>query len=314
MRALLQQPVAPRRYFLTGLATAAALLAIVSAVGAWSVFFDTSFGFQVLYRHQLDKIAGGGEVDTVLIGDSSLGNGIDAGRFSRLTGTRAMNLALTGSYGHAGAYNLLKRLAGRPVRNVVVMGALDTMTRDVSHAGYLLTLAGVKDVLELPAAERGGLVAAFYDQILSLRKFKDAVRNLLGLGRKKFFIEADYIRQGDPVDPSRFAPLRQSQIIPDKTRFLERIRAHCAARDINLIYVHGPVYEELGRASADYVAEANRRLAATGIKLVPDLTLIPRAEVGDSTDHVAPPYKGKFTGRYAELLKDHLRPGPPPKR
>lgn len=314
MRAFFSRPVEPRRYFLVAVTTAAALLAVISAVGVWSVFFDVSFGFQVLYQHQLRKIADVRDADTVLLGDSSLGNAVDAAQFSRLTGTRAVSLALTGSYGHAGSYNLLKRLDGRPVKNVVVMCTLDTMNRDVSYAGYLLTLAGTKDVLELPAAERVELVAAFYDQILSVRKFKTALRNLLGLGRQQFFIESDYIRQGRPVDPSRTAPMQKSRIIRDKLRFLVRIRDYCAARDINLIYVHGPIYEGVGRASADYTAEVNRLIGGTGVKLVPDLAFISREEVGDSADHVAPPFKAKFTAHYAELLKPHLRAGPAPAR
>lgn len=309
MTTLFQKPIPPRRYFLLAATTAAMLLVTVSAVGIWSVFFDELFGYQVLYNHQLRKIAGLREAETVFVGDSSLGNAVDAVRFSKLTGTRAVNLALTGSYSHAGAYNLLKRLDGRPVKNVVVMSTLDTMTRPASYSGYLLTLSGLADVRELSAEERLELVAAFYDQILSVRKFKTALRSLLGFGRQQFFIEADYIRQGDPVDPTRYPAPRTVRISKDRPRFLLRLRDYCAARGINLIYIHGPIYEGIGRDSAEYVAEVNRLVKEAGIKLVPELVLIARNQVGDSADHVAPPFKAQFTDRYVELLKPHLRSG-----
>jgi len=65
--------------------------------------------YEQLYQYQVGKISQADKFDTIFIGDSSLGNLIDAEYFSEETGQKAMNLALMGSYGYAGSYNMLKR-------------------------------------------------------------------------------------------------------------------------------------------------------------------------------------------------------------
>jgi hypothetical protein len=308
------KPVESRRFLLVAVTTAALLVGSAGAVGVWRVFFDFSLGYQVLYRHQLRKIADVHGVDTVFLGDSSLGNALDAAEFSRLTGMNAVNLALTGSYGYEGSYNLIKRLAGRPVKNVVVMCTLDMMQREVSYTGYLLTINGLGDVIELSGAERIELLSAFFDQIFSFEQILIALRNLIGFGRQNIFIEDDYIQQGSPMEKAHLKQMLKSKIKPEKVRFLVRLRDYCAARNLNLIYIHGPIHEDAGRASADYAAEVNRLLINAGIEIVPELTLIPCEEVGDSPDHVAKQFKEKFTMHYAEMLKEYLRFGVPSPR
>src|ERR1700744_5517728 len=74
------------------------------------------------------------DVDTVILGDSSIGNGLDAKVFSELSHKKTVNLALTGyNYGIGGAYMLLREVLShvRP-RNVVI--ALSAQTLAVEMA------------------------------------------------------------------------------------------------------------------------------------------------------------------------------------
>lgn len=303
--------LSPKKYFFLTFAITALLLAVVSGVGIWGVFFDESFGYQILYKHQLDKVASLRDVDTLLVGDSSLGNGIDAQVFSEKTGTHAMNLALTASYSYAGAYNMVKKTDGAPIKNIVVVCTLDTLIRPVSYSGYLLTMSGQSDLRDLSPKERPALVGAFYEMILSSGNFKATLKSLFGLNKHGFEIESDYIKQGKPMDPSKLKPLPKARIITDKVRFLVALRDYCKPRNIHLVVAHGPIYKGIGESSPDYIQEVNRILSETGIELVPDVLMIERDQLGDSADHVAPPFKTRFTERYAALLKPHLRGSSP---
>jgi hypothetical protein len=297
----------PRRYFLLSIATGFGLLFSISALGVWSVFFDELFGYQILYRHQEEKTRELKDIETVFVGDSSMGNAIDAELFSELAGTKSANLALTGLYGYAGAYNMLKKMDGNPVRNVVVMSTLDTFARGPSFGGYLLTVSELAEIRELDGAERSNALAAFYNMILSSGNFKATIKSLLGLGKRRFEIEADYIAQGDPIDPREYPGLTPAEIIEDKPRFLLKLLEYCRVRNIRVIHAHGPIYEEVARASGGYIAEVNERLEETGVVNLPEITVIPLEKIGDSADHVAPAFKREYTRRYVELLSPHLR-------
>lgn len=303
--------ISPRRYFLTLIASTFALLFTVSAFGIWGVFFDELFGYQIFYNYQLRKIADLEGVETVFVGDSSMGNSIDAEHFSRQSGTRSANLALTGLYGYAGSYNMLKRMEDHPVENVVIMTTPDTFSRGVSYGGYLLTMADTGDFQELSRDEQSRTVAAFYHMILSSGNFKATLKSLLGFGKRRFEMESDYIQQNNPIDPREYPPLEKSMILPAKTRFLEKLLQYCKERDINVIHVHGPVYEGVGSQSTEYLAEVNRLLSETGVQNIPDITLIPLAEIGDSADHVAPKFKAQYTERYVRLISPRLRTNSP---
>jgi hypothetical protein len=54
-----------------------------------------------IYGYQRDKLGTARTIDIAFVGDSSLGNAINAELFSSLSGHNAVNLALTGSYGSA---------------------------------------------------------------------------------------------------------------------------------------------------------------------------------------------------------------------
>ena len=93
-----------------------------------------------LLRYQEEKIARlpAGAIDTVLIGDSSLGNGIDVREFDVAAGVRASSLALTGNFGFAGGLELLRQLAERqPIRNVILVYSIDAMASGAGHSGHV---------------------------------------------------------------------------------------------------------------------------------------------------------------------------------
>ena len=122
------------RYLINVLAVAAALLLgcmTILSVKYW-VYRDlnrmdsvvgqvTRLAEEKLHAADLSRL------DTIFVGDSSLGYGLDPSEFDRLTGTRSLSLPLTGAHGLPAALVLLRRIADRTNRplNVVLYFSVD---------------------------------------------------------------------------------------------------------------------------------------------------------------------------------------------
>jgi hypothetical protein len=307
-----------RRYLGVLFALTGVLVVLYVLFNAHVQFRETIFGYQELYAYQLEKVKRlPHDVPiTLFLGDSSLGNAIDADLFGRLSGTPSFSLALTGLYGYAGPYNMLKKAAEhRRVRNVVVMNTLDMAEREVAYDGYLYSIGSMDDVRELTWGQRAhvgaALASALFTQSNMTRVSRIALeRYVLGKPPRPGSIVADYIRQAHPTTvPERVpSPVSVERINPEKRVFLERIVAYCRARGVNLVYVHGPLLARDAWNVEPYVRAANRMLAETGITVVPHLVRIPPDKLGDRDDHVRPEFKPEFTREYYRLLRDYLVP------
>jgi len=305
----LTKKITPKRYLWIFIISALLFTLFITIVSFKSLFFDQLFGFQSLYKHQLDKLSSQDEIETVFVGDSSLGNLINAELFSSLSSNKTINLALTGFYGYAGSYNMLKRAIANKknrIKNVVLLQSIDAMKRPISFEGYILTLSSLDDFMELKPNEMINMIKAFYTLTLSPGNLTSIIKHYLGLSLYKYPIENDYIKQESKMltnqDP---APITMSSEM-GKTAFLLRIIRFCNANNINLIYAHGPIWRQIGEKSSDYINTINEILSTTGVKLIKEVVFIDNKDIGDSGDHVIPNKKSSFTEKYFRLLKPLL--------
>lgn len=285
---------------------------LLFAIGLKGLFADRLFGYQALYAYQLEKIQRNSHAETVFVGDSSLGNSLNTELFSRLSGSESINLALTGLYGYAGSYNMIKRSAGPFTRNIVVMQALDMMTRRESYSGYLMTLRSREDLTELNPTETGRLIGSFYSLVTSPANLFRIVKSNVGMTVSSIRIQNDYVKQGPPLDPRSPSGYSAVVVNEEKINFFRKIVAYCQQKNINLIYVHGPIYSVIGRRSEAYIRRVNELLSVTGsasgdgANVVADVVLIERQHIGDSYDHVHPRYKNLYTAKIYESLRPYL--------
>ena len=86
-----------------------------------------------LLRTQLDRLEAAKEIDVVLLGDSSLGNAVDARAWSRESGKNVLALPLAGYFGYEGTLNMLRRVLrhDRP-ELVVVMQTIELASRELA--------------------------------------------------------------------------------------------------------------------------------------------------------------------------------------
>lgn len=237
-------------------------------------------------------------MEFVFVGDSSLGNAIDAATWERLSGRPTANLALTGAFGLAGSYNMIRRaVRAHGTRYVVIMQAADMMARDVSYQGFALTFSA-RDWYQVSPVD---LVASFLNWTL----LEQSLEGLLGTADRPEAVTGDYIAQGPHAAPEDIVaePLTPSSINPRQEYFLRKIAEYCDGAGVTCIYAHGPVYEGTCIAAAGYLTEVNARIGAAGLTLAEGTPLcMPADDVGDGTDHVRPELKQAYTERLFGLI------------
>lgn len=297
-----------RAYLLTVLVTAlAAVLAValVVALGMRQGLVD--FVAADLYRFQRAKLEAAAAPALVFVGDSALGNAIDARAWTQATGATALNLALTGSFGYGAAVNFVARALERGIaRRVVVMFSADALTRPVSEEGFVLTADRPGALLEVsPVA----VLKAWVD----LDAAASVLRRLAGAGgtQPENFAARDYPAQRDmPRERSasfRAAfdalELRAADIVPEHRRFLGMLAAACRRAGIECVYAHGPVADSVCRNSAAYFAAARELIEASGLHVVAGTPVcLPVGELGDTFDHARPELRERVTRQYVDLL------------
>lgn len=288
-------------------ATAALLVAIAAISSIGYKKGRIAFDFHELYLYQRAKIDAALDVDTAFVGDSSLGNAIDARTWSDETGRPALNLALTGSFGYGGSFNMIHHVIDRArPRRIVIMQTLDMLTRGPSYRGYLVTSDRLFPLDAVP-------LSVIVDAYLNLD-------TALAVVRKMYFrattanldVARDYIRQNRPVSmrPSFVRRYRSLQfeanaIDQGSLLYLRRIADLCRDKNLDCVYAHGPIIDSYCANSADYLRAANALIESTGLRVAKGTPVcMPLAEAGDSEDHVRPDLRESYTRKYLALIND----------
>jgi hypothetical protein len=297
----------PFRYLVTFFLACSIVLGGLMTLTFRGLFLEQIFTYQVLQDYQTAKLAEDRPFDTILVGDSSLGNGVDAEYLGALTGTEPANLALTGMYGFAGAYNMVKRaVRSHPVESVIVMVTLSTWQKPVSYDGYLYTVSRAYDLIELSTAEKWQVLKAFINSTLAPKTIRDVILYKLGRSEPGLSIDNDYIRQATRSFQFAESEAVTGTVTPNKTRFLEKLASFCDARGIRLIYVHGPYLKSLESASQAFIGNVNDMLEAGNIRHTSMPISIDAEHIGDSMEHVHPDFKRLYTERLATLIGPRL--------
>ena len=262
----------------------------------------TDFAFTKLFEYQVDKIKNTSQFGTVFVGDSSLGNGVDAEIWEQLSGEKTINLALTGAYGYAGTLNMLRRVAekGYP-KKVIIMQTGDMLTRGVAWDGWLHTALTTSDFLEVPTQELLRTFANF-DGLTSVAR---ALVRRFGAPTNSPIVH-DYIAQGASlsVGNREYFKVPVESFNPEKIMFLDALGDFCQKNSLDCWYGVGPWYEEYCQQSSEWLELVIAKAHEAGLKTLPSPYCFSYEEIGDAWDHVAGPFKSKSTKYYFDLLDD----------
>jgi hypothetical protein len=270
-----------------------------------------------LLRYQEEKIARlpAGTIDTVLIGDSSLGNGIDIRAFDAAAGVRASSLALTGNFGFAGGLELLRQLAERqPIRNVILIYSIDAMGSGAGHSGHFFV--SPRPLVEgLTWDAQLGLLRIYATTLLNGRSATILGRKLLhgGISQdalpKELYAD-DYVIIDTQMALDRLGYRVPGRVKPRSAAYLKVIARLCAEKKWNCLYAHGPVLARALAASAhahSYLVEADRAIEGAGIKVIANSPVeLTDDERGDTVFHAGFSKRAEITRRYVDLLRSEL--------
>jgi hypothetical protein len=255
-----------------------------------------------ILHYQLGKLGAAQDVDMLLLGDSSLGNTIAAREWQQRLGRPVLSLALTGPFGYEGSLNMLRRSLRRIRPELIVfMHTLEQPTRRNSWEGLVYSAERVGDLQEAPLPE---IVAGLASLDLNLELLIDQL-----VGTPPYtpgLVAIDYNPQraaeagGVDIDGHLLTP---ADLREDGMRTLARIAALCREAGVTCLYAHGPYVEPACSQNAAYLAAVNARIEQAGLRVVEGTPrCIPRAEAGDSEDHVAPALKHRYSEAYLERV------------
>lgn len=252
---------------------------------------------------------------TIFIGDSSLGNAVDAAMFTELAGgPESYNVALTAfSFGLPSTYAVLQEvLAKTRPREVVIMFSPEAYRRKpkVSAQGFIYT-SQAENVLA-SAFELGGnfgrsVLKTYTQLVFDRRSLESGIDHVLGRQPEESCancIETDYMRQRKPLAPDKVKIRRWKGPYKTYQPILAGIADLCQRAEVRCSYVHGPTLDVvLNKQKASYLETVNRFVVESGLELVDEAPLaFPLAELGDRINHIRADLKPKYTGIVADLL------------
>ncbi|OWJ67039.1 hypothetical protein BWR60_10885 [Inquilinus limosus] len=276
-------------------------MAVICALSLWGMQRGLSeWRESELLRYQIDKIDDISQVDILLVGDSSLGNSIDARDWSRRLGLSVVSVPLVGTYGFEGTLNMLRRAVRetRP-RVVVVMQTLDMMRRKPSWPGALYTAETLGDLADVPPQEMLSSLATWDIPAGMLQAAAT------GGAIDPAIVRLDYVPQnparfGGPLYPRTYEP---RAVRRDAAASLRRIGDFCRGQGLTCLYASGPYLNPQCKESRGYaaaVAEVAREAGLIPVAGTP--VCMPRFDVGDSEDHVIPSRRPQYSEIHRALI------------
>lgn len=250
-------------------------------------------------------------IDTIFVGDSSLGNAINSKVFDEIVGTSSLNLALTGGWGVYGSAGMTElALKNSPcLKNVVIFQSLYTWNKKQSSEA-ILEFMSFPNQLSLLGYER---VVAGY---LNFREYLWATKLGLGLILNRNFggdysidYKYDYLEQIELNYPkpksSQFKKISDDGLHEEKYQALVYFNSVCQWYSLNCILTHGPIYKPVADESSNAIEIINSQIErVVSFKFVSEVMGLDYESLTNNQDHVVHDLKDDVTGRYASLLMD----------
>ena len=292
--------------------------------------FDLSYSDNdVIRRYQIAKLEDNVPIETLIVGDSSAGNALDADYFSKLSHQKTKNVALTGSFGLAGTFEIMNEaLQNNPdIKNIVIMHTLDIWRRPFAKEG----------IFELNRGQHLNFWSSYFSRspFLEYLEYATQFKNIFRFCRSvlehtplKAFIpeksqiilidkEHDYLRQESKTYANGERTLKGneklSSIIDQKNLdVVYMIDDWCGVHHIRCIYLHGPVHKGVFQNSLSEVDAIHTALKNTQhMRVLNQVFFYENSKMGDSINHIAVPFKKELTQEYFEAVQGYLTPVDP---
>jgi hypothetical protein len=296
--------------------TALAAMTVLAGIGIYACLECDVLHFQESKIATLSP-----DVETVILGDSSIGYGLDAKVFSELSHRKTVSLALTGfNYGMGGAYALLTEVLSRArPRNVLIAMSAQTLAVAISKLGgkpirgfvqaahrHPQLLFTVNREISWQVTKEIG-VEIFDEQLLM-----DGIAYVRGARpviADYFFTYDYYAPSTDVVQVPKTSTYALEAVPPaDYDVFFERIARLCKANGINCIFMYGPLMQKIVEHSQPTLQRLTSQIERAGIKVIGQSPIeIPDQDLGNTINHIQPRLRAAYTKKAYDLVAASLR-------
>tara|TARA_A100001015_G_C15044348_1_gene742394 strand:- start:3932 stop:4822 length:891 start_codon:yes stop_codon:yes gene_type:complete len=255
-----------------------------------------------LIKYQLKKIKNN-NYNTIFLGDSSLGNLIDANEWAKLSKNSTGNLALFGITSFYGAYRMLTKEEFKELKNIYILSSIDIWNRPKSSVDpyFIISENKIKKILSVLNSRDFRNISKLYLNFLNEK---------MGLGIEAFKIKTklqnDYIIQNLSYKlPQNIPHEFKFKLIDDKVFYLKKIFNICDERNLNCIFINGIIYEKFceHEGYSQFLINLKNLLAKNRINYLDNRTCLPYEMLGDAYDHLHPQHKVEFTNKFYRLVK-----------
>jgi hypothetical protein len=252
-----------------------------------------------LVKYQINKIKSN-NYTTIFLGDSGLGNALDAKEWERISGSKTVNLALTGNASFSGDLYLLNKVNLKNIKNVYIVHNPDVWVRKTAITNKYLDF--IKEPTEVQIKN------FFYKKV-----DRQIIKSKLFL--KYFFlsiqiqqIKNDYIEQL-PTKEKKDAisnDLIINNIELDQLESLKNIFLLCKKNNLNCLYLNAPVHEKFCHSlqTKNFINYINNILYKSDINFKHEILCIKNYQQGDFANHLGYKYKKEFTMKYFNIIKE----------
>ncbi|MFV0422243.1 hypothetical protein [Oleidesulfovibrio sp.] len=223
-----------------------------------------------LVRHQIEQIDTEASVQTVFVGDSSLGNAINAPLYSEITGTSSLSLALTGSFGVQGSINMaLRAMDQHPeIRNVVIMQTLDVFQRRFGSWPYATVDLQLPQTFKSIEISEGmsavDVVMGYVQFVTGFHHFEYGKPDMTaGLSNDTLYTEQSKRRFNNGMRTLGRENWITGTPRESVVKALDMFARYCKERGIRCVFVFGPMHEEVVARSQPYLNDTFALLRKT---------------------------------------------------
>lgn len=281
---------------------------------------DACFGCDLVKYQEFKMATASPNVETVFLGDSSLGYALDAKAFSKLDGKLTLNLALTGwNYGFPAAYSLLVELLKkvRP-KNVVIsltpqdfiesIAALD----DLPLRGFIQASRQNPHILfSISPLISWRVSALIFKYAFDKRYLLDGIRYASGQTEPiaPYFEKFDYLPPiNEAINVNLPPDVWTLPVTHDYDAFFQKMAELCHQENLNCLYLHSTLFKKTAEKNRAFIEELGNRIERAGIRVPYKMPIeIPDSEIGNTINHVLPQYRQLYTQKFFELLSPLLR-------
>ncbi len=227
-----------------------------------------------------------GDIDTVLLGDSSLGYGIDTPTFSKITNSNTIKLALSGAAGIEGALGMLLEVNKKHnVKNVVLVFRTAQFIKHFYVRSFVLGVVKSQSNFSSTLRSHPFIVNEFIKTMFSTEISMKSLKMILSKKNKNrsdanLSFEGEYyplldrdvfLKRNIPIIDTEFKTWHRESIDNYLFYTLESIQKICKKNNINCIYSHGPMLEldckKQEMLNPDYLSYINEKIIDIGFAL-----------------------------------------------